>query len=228
MNSLKDFKSKKINATTQSLMTAPKKLKRKDMGHFIIPERAEIVMLDLLHLPTDPQNFKYALIAVDLCTSNVDAEPMIDKSSGTALKAFKLILKRKFIKLPRYMVITDDGGEFKLDFDKYLKANKIIHRTTVPEIHRQMTPVDSKCSILGKYLMEAMASKEDETGVVNKIWRTNLTDLIKILNKPQYIRKQEWSADKRLWAIRWSRRSSYVRCRYKGSYYNAKTTGYRR
>ena len=62
------------------------------------------------------------------------------------------------------MVITDDGNEFKEVFDKFLATNKIIHRQTISGKHRQMMPIDSKCAVIGSYLMRAMHIDEAVTG----------------------------------------------------------------
>jgi hypothetical protein len=158
------------------------------MAYITVHARAEIIMMDVLFLPED-NGFPYALVALDLATNNIDCEPIKTKHAQTILNALKIILKRKFIKLPRTMVITDDGNEFKEVFDTFLATNNITHRQTISGKHRQMMPIDSKCAVIGSYLMRAMHS--DET----RKWKARLTQLVKILNAPQYLKEQLWTAD---------------------------------
>ncbi len=191
MNTLEEFTKKYINETTQQLTKKPKKIKQKDMAHIQVHARAEIIMMDVLFLPED-NGFPYALVALDLATNNIDCEPIKTKHAQTILNAFKIILKRKFIKLPRTMVITDDGNEV---FAQYLSKNKIIHRETISGKHRQMMPMDSRCAVIGSYLMRAMHTDETVTGETSRKWKARLTQLVKILNTPQYLKQQLWTAD---------------------------------
>ena len=62
------------------------------------------------------------------------------------------------------MVITDDGNGFKEVFDTILATNKMLHRQTISGKHRQMMTMDSKCAVIGSYLMRAMHIDEAVTG----------------------------------------------------------------
>ena len=87
---------------------------------------------DLLHLPTTKDGYKYLLTVCDLANNKFDMQEMKSKTSKSCLDAYKLILKRKIIKLPVISLKTDNGGEFKDEFSKFLKDNKILHTISLP------------------------------------------------------------------------------------------------
>src|SRR5688500_4757538 len=128
--SLSDWRKTNITKNAAEISKKPKKVKPKEMAHIIVNKRAEIVMLDVIYFPTDTEQneFKYALICRDVCTGNVDCEPMKFADSATIYEAWKIILKRKFILKPRFQIITDDNKQFLGVFLKYMKDNGIIHR----------------------------------------------------------------------------------------------------
>lgn len=187
MSTLADFKNKYQNNKSKELLTRPKKDDKRNYAHINIPERGQVVMLDTLHLPSD-NGFGYALVALDVATNHVDAEPMKDRTANTILQAFKIILKRKFIKQPQ-MIITDAGTEFKGDFNAFLKNNKIAHQTTRVGRHSQLINVDRITYLLGKYLNTAMVYDEVENGRTSRKWKSRCTELIKILNGDKYLKK---------------------------------------
>lgn len=189
MPTLKDFKSKYENQKSKELLTRPKKDVEGNFAHIQVPERGQTVMLDTLHLPSD-NGFGYALVALDVATNNVDAEPMKDRTAFTILQAFKIILKRKFIKQPS-LIITDAGAEFKGEFNQFLQKNKIGHQTTRVGRHSQLLNVDRITYLLGKYLNTAMVYDEVQTGRTSRKWKSRCTELIKILNGPKYLKKPQ-------------------------------------
>jgi hypothetical protein len=183
MNSLKDFKNKFISNDAIELTKIDKKPIVK--GKFIF-EKNVIEQLDILYFPETTSNYKYILVCIDVGTNHVDAEPMKLRDSNTTLQAYKIILKRKNIKLP-ILIMTDGGNEFKGIFSKYLKEHNIAHQITTR--HRQLTPVDRICALLGKYLNQVMLTEEIKTNKVNvNSWKKYLSTLIKILNKQKYIK----------------------------------------
>jgi hypothetical protein len=162
-------------------MTKLPKKKRIIKPHFYIGTRNTVVQLDILYFPETKSDYKYVLVACDVATNKADAEPMSLRDSNTTLLAYKIIMKRKVIKCTS-LIMTDGGGEFKGEFQKYLKQQNIGHQTT--SRHRQLAPVDRVCAILGKYLNKVMLTEEIKTGVLNvSAWKKHLSKLIEILNK---------------------------------------------
>ena len=138
----------------------------------------------MFFFPETNSNYKYLLVAKDVSTNAVDAEPMSLKSANTIVEAFKIILKRKYIDKPS-LIITDRGTEFKASFDEYLKKNNIGHQTAIT--HQQLQPIDNIINTIGKYLNLAMLSEEVKSGKVNlSAWKKYLSKIIKILNNENY------------------------------------------
>ena len=140
-------------------------------------------MMDLLILPETKKKDKYLLVVVDLASDEFDIEPMKNKSSDDTLQAFKKILKRKYLKIPEGSIRTDNGSEFKGDFDKWLVDNQVFHKYGLPNRHKQLANVESLNKQLGRVFNGYMNFKEEETGKVYKEW-TDIIDEIRIdLNK---------------------------------------------
>jgi hypothetical protein len=58
------------------------------------------MMMDVLHLPTDTNGFKYLLVVVDLASDEFDMEQMKEEDSEHTLKALNKIFARKFLDIP--------------------------------------------------------------------------------------------------------------------------------
>ena len=121
-------------------------------------------MADLLLLPETKKKDKYLLVVVDLASDEFDIEPMKNKSSDDTLQAFKKILKRKYLKIPEGSIRTDNGSEFKGDFDKWLVDNQVFHKYGLPNRHKQLANVESLNKQLGRVFNGYMNFKEEETG----------------------------------------------------------------
>jgi hypothetical protein len=177
---LKDFSNEFIGTEAQTLMKRPKRLKQSQLPHFNLPTANTILQLDTLYFPETNSEYKYVLVACDVATNKVDAEPMKLRDANTITLAFKNIIKRKIIQLPR-LVMCDRGSEFKAQFLTFLKQHKIGRQLC--QYHRQLLPVDHICFILGKYLGGAILNEEIKTGNLNTTaWKKHLSKLIKILN----------------------------------------------
>ena len=134
---------------------------------------------DLLYLPTDKDGFKYLLSCVDLATDGFDIEPIKDKSSESTVHAFKNMFKRRNIKKPIISIRTDNGTEFKHNFDEFLNEtkNKIFHSVSLPYRHKQLANVENLNKQVGTILNMYMNHKEIETGEQYNEW----TDILKII-----------------------------------------------
>ena len=143
---------------------------------------------DLLHLPTTKDGYKYLLTVCDLANNKFDMQEMKSKTSKSCLDAYKLILKRKIIKLPVISLKTDNGGEFKDEFSKFLKDNKILHTISLPYRHQQMANIESLNKQVGKIFTLYMNDKEMETGEQFNEWDEIIKEVRTELNKHRVIK----------------------------------------
>ena len=84
----------------------------------------------------------------------------------------------------------------KKDFDKYLKDNGIMHKTSLPYRHKQLANVESLNKQLYYIFSAYMNEIEKETGEPYNEWNDILNDVKKELNKYRTIKKlpkyKEW------------------------------------
>ena len=136
-------------------------------------------MMDLLFLPTTEEGYKYLLVCVDLGVDEFDIEPIKNKDAPSVLAAFKKMIKRKYIKLPKYSLATDSGPEFMGPFQKYLYDNNVFHKIALPNRHSQMSNVESLNKQLGRLFNGYMNNIEEETGKQYNEW----TDVIQVVRE---------------------------------------------
>jgi hypothetical protein len=163
-----------------------KRIRTKEYNSFSDNYRREAncnFMLDLLFLPTAKYGMKFLLVCLDIATRKFDIEPIKDKTSTIVLKAFKKMIKRQYISLPKYSVITDGGSEFKGLFQDFMYDESIFHKTTVRGRHKQLALIDNLIGQLSKIFNDYMNMKEVETGKVYKNW-TEIIPIVRLeLNK---------------------------------------------
>ena len=114
---------------------------------------------------------------------------MKNKTSKETLKALQLIFKRKYVKEPISMK-SDLGGEFKSEFNQWLKDNNIVHLKALPDRHKQLAPVNNITSQVGKLIMTWISS-EEMNGVKDPDWTSILDVIREELNKKKRHRKDE-------------------------------------
>lgn len=140
-------------------------------------------MADLLALPKTSKGFKYLLVVVDLATDNFDIEPMKNKEALTTLKALQAMFKRPYIKKPYSSIRTDAGTEFKEEFNKWLYKNSILHISTLPDRHSQLSNVERLNRTLGRLFNGYMNKKEEETDEQYNEWTDIIDEVRTKLNK---------------------------------------------
>jgi len=144
-------------------------------------------MGDTLYLPTTREGFKFLLVVCDLADKSFDIEPMKAVTDTDSLNAYKLMLKRRFIKIPEYKMSTDAGNEFKGEFDAFLKKHNIFHKVARAGRHKQQSPVESLIKTISSLLIGYMNEKELETGKKYREWTDKIhvvrTDLNKLRKK---------------------------------------------
>jgi hypothetical protein len=141
------------------------------------------IMVDLLLLPETPKGFKYLLTAIDLGNNLIDFEPMKTKTSKEAISALLKIFKRKYVKEPKYSISSDNGTEFKSDFDKFCKDNNIMHKFSMPYNHSQAAPIESVNKLLSRILLGYLNGLEIETKEEQTDWTPILNQARTALNK---------------------------------------------
>jgi len=140
-------------------------------------------MVDLITFPTTTKKFKYILSVVDLWSNEFDVEPMKTKTAQETLKAFKTIIKRPHLNLPKASIRSDNGTEFKSLFTNYLKNNKIMHRLSRPYRHKQNSNIESLNRQITRILMTYLTNKELQLGKSYLEWTDILPQLRKKLNE---------------------------------------------
>lgn len=134
-------------------------------------------------LPTTSEGYKWLLAVMDLATNEFDIEPMKNKEAKTTLEAFKKMIKRKIIVLPKISLKTDGGSEFKGQFDKYMTDNKIFHKIAMPYRKTQMSPVEALNKSLARLLMTYLQNKTEEEGEDYNDWTDIIGEVRTELNK---------------------------------------------
>jgi len=174
------LKTLKIDET---LTTRPKKYKFDTVKQNTFPMQDYNFMIDLILMPLTKKKMKYLLVVVDLWSDECDFEPMTNNTSQETLKAFKKIIKRPHLNLPKGSIRSDNGSEFQKDFHKYLEANNIMHRKSRPYRHKQNANVESLNRLITRILMTYLTNKEIETGKAYYEWTDLIPQLRKLLNE---------------------------------------------
>ena len=104
--------NKKENNFITNIYKKVKKPPRADQAHIQVEDPGMIYQADLLYLPND-DGYKYLLVVVDINNNAMDAEPLKKRAAVDIKNAFTTIFKRKYIKVPKFSLQTDDGSEFK-------------------------------------------------------------------------------------------------------------------
>ena len=155
----------------------------------VVPPAKDLnFMADLLFLPEatiGKKKYPYCLVVCDLASNAFDIEPVSNKEPQTILDAFKIIDKRKFIKVDAKTatLATDGGNEFKVVFAKWLYDESIFHKITFPNRHTQLSNINYLTRQLGKLFNLYMNSKERETGKVYKNWTDIIAKVRDVLNE---------------------------------------------
>lgn len=147
------------------------------------PKRGHNYMADLLYLPETSKGYKYLLVVVDLWSDEFDIEPLKVRDAETVLKAYKKMLKRKYIQFPKATFQTDGGTEFKGVFHKFIYNKKAYHRVTAPERHTQQSNVERLNKELGKWINAYLTAQTEKDGILALDWLPIIPKLREILNK---------------------------------------------
>lgn len=149
----------------------------------IVPEKDFNYMGDLIIMPKTIEGYKYLLTVVDLATNKFDIQPMKNKTARDTLEAYKQIIKRKILTLPEISFKTDNGTEFKGEFNAYLESNKIFHKLSKAYNHKQQAPIEGLNKTLTRILMNYLNDKELKLDKPYTNWTDILPEIRKHLNE---------------------------------------------
>jgi hypothetical protein len=144
-------------------------------------------MEDILMLPETKKGFKYLLVICDLASNDFDIEPLENKTAEDTLSAYKKMIKRKYISIPKGSIRTDSGSEFKGKFDAFLRSEGVVHRTSLPNRHKQTCLVENLNRTLSKLFMGYLNVKEEELGKEYNEWTDVVPKIRKDLNSIRHI-----------------------------------------
>jgi len=136
---------------------------------------------DTLYLPNDNQ-YKYALVVVDVGTRMIDAEPLKNRDSLAAAEALDKIYKRKILS-PPVVITCDQGVEFKSEFKKYCTKNNIFVRYGKKYRHRQTALAEKANARISRPLFKRMLEEEVLTEKTSRQWVSQLPKVVKQLNE---------------------------------------------
>lgn len=140
-------------------------------------------MIDLVTFPTARFGFKILVVCCDIATDEFDMVAVKNKEPETILKAFNDMMKRPYLKIPKYYMISDLGTEFQGVFHKYLYDNSIFHKRVFKDRHTQLANVDSLIAVLSRIFNGYMNEKEKLTNKVYKNWTDIIPEVREQLNE---------------------------------------------
>lgn len=175
----------------ETFSTATKKQKVFNHIKNNIPQKEDYnYMADLLMMPKTKEGYIGMLVVVDMADNEFDIEQIKSKEPKEIKSAFEKMIKRKYIKMPYASIRTDNGTEFKGEFNDYLLSNGILHKFALPERHKQMAIVENLNKSLGRIFNGYMNMKEEETGKEYKEWTDIINDVRKDFNEIRKVKLQ--------------------------------------
>jgi hypothetical protein len=204
----------KLDIDDEFTKKIPKQKKFNKVKNSIVPMKNYNFQSDLLFLPTSTKTKnKYCLVVLDLANNAFDIEGMKDKTAESTLKAFKEIIKRKYLDLPFMSIRTDNGTEFQGVFNKYLEDNAIYHSVAQPYRHKQLANINMLCRQLGLLFNLFMNAKERKLKRHYTNWDDKIDIVREELNKVRMIKTPEKND------FSWLEKINFVDKNYKKSKY---------
>lgn len=152
---------------------------RKKLGHIIAYKENENIQIDLADMSQyshKNSGYKYILLAIDIFSRKVYAEPLKTKSESEVTKAFEKIISENDV-TPK-VVSSDNGSEFtNRNFKKLLNENEITQKTNMIGDHNSLGIIDrftrTLKDIIHKHFTEYNTTK----------WINQLENFIRIYNE---------------------------------------------
>lgn len=170
------------NSKLTNLLKTPQKDTPENSPRILNSVKNGTHMADVLYLPQDADQSKYALVVVDMATGITDAEPLKAHSAEATIKAMTKIYARKILKAPKVLQV-DDGTEFKGDFPAFLEKLGIALQVAKTGRSRQMGKVEGRNKVLGKMIHQLQLAAEINTGEQVTDWTSELPRAVTLINK---------------------------------------------
>ena len=172
------------HGNANELMKKPAKERTVPKIHDFEPNATH--QMDLVYLTHDQvkkTKYRYALSVMDTATRLGDAEPLSQRRPEDVIKALKKIYRRGPLKKPSVRITTDNGSEFKGAFNTWVEDQGLIHKTARTGNSRQVALAEYLNYIIGRYVALYQHNKEEQTGVTNREWVSQLPTIISNYNK---------------------------------------------
>jgi len=186
----------------RNLYIKPVKDKGINKPHYPEFEDHYMHQADLLFLPHD-DDFKYALVVVDLGSGMSDGRALKSKEAKEMISAFKSIYRGKILRKPEWIGINA-GTEFRGDVEKFLVNDlKIKIKRALPQRHRQQAVVENRNKQIGKIILMRQTAEELITGEPATAWVEDLPEVIQEVNTKRKKKKPKKKKKKKTNDILW-------------------------
>jgi hypothetical protein len=171
------------DSVVDQLFKKPPPEKNGDMPNIPRMNKNYAHQLDILYLPNDGGK-KYCLVCVDQGSRYIGAVALEDRKAIDVINGLKEIYKTsKYVKKPK-VVITDQGSEFKGNFDDELKKMKINnHKLVKVGRHRSVSLAERKNQTIGKIIHKILTQVQLTSKNVSSKWVEFLPLIIKSINE---------------------------------------------
>ena len=142
--------------------------------------------MDLKHMPTSPEGYKYVLVLVSLYTKEVDAVPLKTKTMTECTNALREMIKRRYIRsIGNISTIgVDKGSEFvNKEMKEFLNGKRINLKVENTTIHKNSTAVvERMISTITRDVEIYLTQKSIETGKKFTDWMPALEETVFRIN----------------------------------------------
>ena len=142
--------------------------------------------MDLKHMVTSPEGYKYVLVLVSLHTKEVDAVPLKTKTMNECTRALRDMIKRKYIRSIGGIssIGVDKGSEFvNKEMKEFLKSKNIVLKVENTTIHKNATAVvERMISTITRDVEIYLTKKSIELGKQYTDWMPALEESVFKIN----------------------------------------------
>jgi|LakMenEpi03Aug12_release.lakeMendotaPanAssembly.Ray.scaffolds.fasta_scaffold139094_2 hypothetical protein len=172
-----------IDRNLKRLTTIQKPAKYTKFDDIILKMENMSQQMDILYLPETDKGNKYLLNIIDLYSKKADFEPLKSITQDEIIKALEAIYKRKILKIPYYLMSSDNGGEFGQKIIKWFKDKETGYKKSMAYKHSQNAVIEAFNRNIGEILNLYMSNEEIKKGVIFKNWDLIIPELRILLNE---------------------------------------------
>jgi hypothetical protein len=151
----------------------------RSLGRIVAPTKNSRWQVDLIDQTSRNakanEDFRYALVAVDVWSRRVAGVPMKTKTPDEAIRAINQITGA--LRGTPQVIETDVGGEWSGRFEAYLQAARVMHIRVSPGHVNGLAVVDNAISRIRRSMGRALVAGREES------WVKAFTDAVKALNE---------------------------------------------